>query len=214
MQTMLLLEYFGIYGGDDGLFLKAQRMHRDLVEAMRMLQMSHDGRSSSLFQDSDDDPQDDYEGDLNQLMDDMNDATTTEASWQSFITLESKKRNIYCLYLLDSQLSILCNVRPQLSSLEIKHDLPCCEQLWLAKSATDWASARRQQFNSWNDHEDRGYEHSEQPHQGFFFETMQTLLHSDRSRRKPRKLGLLWASPFAAIILVTQLHVGSRFHRG
>ncbi|KAF4636211.1 hypothetical protein G7Y89_g1867 [Cudoniella acicularis] len=53
-----LLDYLGIYDGDHGSFLNAQRIHRDLVDAVRMLQMSHDGASSSNFDESSGDEED------------------------------------------------------------------------------------------------------------------------------------------------------------
>lgn len=119
-------------------------------------------------------------------------------------------RCIYALYLLDSQLSILCNLRPMLSSLEIKYDLPCCEDVWLAKTAEAWSTCQKQQFKSFDDHEDFSYTEETSPAQGFFYEASQTLLHSDREKRHPKKLRLLWASPFAAMILVTQLQMMAR----
>lgn len=51
----------------------------------------------------------------------------------------------------------MCNVRPFISSLEIKYDLPCCENLWLARSASEWASCKKQQFSSFNEAEDAVY---------------------------------------------------------
>ncbi|RDW64797.1 hypothetical protein BP6252_10448 [Coleophoma cylindrospora] len=202
MQTLLLLEFFGIYGGDDECFLQAQRIHRDLVDAMRMLQLTHDGSHS--FQDE------------NNEEDEMDGASTNsespeslDASWLEFAELEAKKRCVYSLYLLDSQLAILCNLRPMLSSLEIKYDLPCSENLWLAKSASSWFARRQEQFNSFNDNDDESYDHEASPSQGFFYEASQTLLHS-KHLKDHKKLRLLWASPFAAIILVTQLQMMAR----
>jgi hypothetical protein len=120
-------------------------------------------------------------------------------------------RCIYSLYLLDSQLAILCNLRPMLSSLEIKYDLPCIEDVWLAKTAGGWSTCKKQKFNSFNDHDDHSYASETPPAQGFFYEASQTLLHSDQEKRHPKRLRLLWASPFAAVILVVQLQVGA-FH--
>jgi hypothetical protein len=114
------------------------------------------------------------------------------------------------LYLLDSQLSILCNLRPMISSLEIKYDLPCCEDIWLAKTAESWSTCQKQQFKSFDDQEDQSYNQETSPAQGFFYEASQTLLNSDREKRQPKRLRLLWASPFAAVILVTQLQMMAR----
>ncbi|KAH8678955.1 fungal-specific transcription factor domain-containing protein [Tricladium varicosporioides] len=189
-QTFLLLEFLGIYGGDDGNFLKAERIHRDLVSATRMLQMSHD--VGSIYSTDDSGNEAEEEDEYNK---DMDESMPLDTRWQGFIKRESKKRCIYTLYLLDSQFSILCNLRPVLSSLEIKYDLPCCEDLWLAKTAEEWQTCQKSQ---------------NPPAHGYFYEASQTLLHSDREKRKPRKLRLLWASPFAAVILVTQLQMMAR----
>ncbi|ORY58453.1 fungal-specific transcription factor domain-containing protein [Pseudomassariella vexata] len=215
LQTFLLLEYLGLYGGDDWHFLQAQRIHRDLVDAIRMLQMTHTGS--------------DEMNDAGSAMDasigdedwEVNDADSLEARWQEFVKYESRKRCIYILYLLDSQLSILCNVRPMLSSLEIKHDLPCCEDVWLAKSAEEWSTCQKRQFRSFDDHDDQAYSYETPPSQGLFYEASQTLLQQPQQSEKgeqqqpqkqkqPRKLRLLWASPFAAVILVMQLQMMAR----
>lgn len=153
--------------------------------------------------------------------DDAQEPVSAEAlneQWHDFIKKESRKRCVYMLYLLDSQLAILCNLRPMLSSLEIKYDLPCCEDIWLARSDRDWYERRRQRFKSFDEPDDNAYAHETPPSQGFFYEASQTLLHANRNddkdagsgKRQPKKLRLLWASPFAAVILVTQLQMMAR----
>lgn len=98
-----------------------------------------------------------------------------------------------------------------LSSLEIKYDLPCCENVWLAKTAEAWSVCIKNQFRSFDEGEDQACAEETPPSQGFFYEASQTLLHSDREKKKPkRQLRLLWASPFAAVILVTQLQMMAR----
>ncbi|KAJ0273135.1 hypothetical protein Brms1b_007937 [Colletotrichum noveboracense] len=218
LQTFLLLEFLGIYGGNDTSFLKAQRIHRDLIDAIRLLQMSQDSSIESLSMASGEDSGYGEEGDE----DDMQEPVSAEAlneQWQDFIRKESRKRCVYMLYLLDSQLAILCNLRPMLSSLEIKYDLPCCEDIWLARSDRDWFEKRRQRFKSFDEPDDQAYAHETPPSQGFFYEASQTLLHANRNddshrgpreKHKPKKLRLLWASPFAAVILVTQLQMMAR----
>ncbi|GKT82237.1 early growth response protein 1 Egr-1 [Colletotrichum tofieldiae] len=218
LQTFLLLEFLGIYGGNDTSFLKAQRIHRDLIDAIRLLQMSQDSSMDSFSTNSAGEDsgygeeRDEY---------DMQEPVSVEAlndQWQDFIKKESRKRCVYMLYLLDSQLAILCNLRPMLSSLEIKYDLPCCEDIWLARSDRDWYERRRQRFKSFDEPDDNAYAHETPPSQGFFYEASQTLLHcgrgddkeNDSCKRQPRKLRLLWASPFAAVILVTQLQMMAR----
>ncbi|KAI8250761.1 hypothetical protein K4K58_009454 [Colletotrichum sp. SAR11_239] len=195
-QTFLLLEFLGIYGGNDTSFLKAQRIHRDLIDAIRLLQMSQDSSIESLSMTSGEDSGYGEEGDE----DDMQEPVSAEAlneQWQDFIRKESRKRCVYMLYLLDSQLAILCNLRPMLSSLEIKYDLPCCEDIWLARSDRDWFEKRRQRFKSFDEPDDQAYAHETPPSQGFFYEASQTLLHANRNddsqrgpgdKHKPKKL--------------------------
>ncbi|OBR16507.1 Early growth response protein 1 (Egr-1) [Colletotrichum higginsianum IMI 349063] len=218
LQTFLLLEFLGIYGGNDSSFLKAQRIHRDLIDAIRLLQMSQDSSLDSLSTNSGGEDSG-YGEECDE--DDMQEPVSADAlndQWQGFIKKESRKRCVYMLYLLDSQLAILCNLRPMLSSLEIKYDLPCCEDIWLARSDRDWYERRRQRFKSFDEPDDNAYAHETPPSQGFFYEASQTLLHSGRGddkdagggKNQPRKLRLLWASPFAAVILVTQLQMMAR----
>ncbi|KAG4432140.1 hypothetical protein IFR05_012377 [Cadophora sp. M221] len=204
IQTFLLLEYFGVYDECEGMFAKAQQIHRDLVDAMRMLQMSHDGALRVQFeQDSSEEPDDDSthtSGNPN--------PETLDLKWRQFAKKEARKRCIYSLYLLDSHMSILYNQRPMLSSLEIKYDLPCCEDSWLAKSATIWNVCQRQHFAAVTDYDD--YSLDSPVAQGFFYEVSQSLLHSESVKRHPERLRLLSASPFTAVILVTQLQMMTR----
>ncbi|KAF9874277.1 early growth response protein 1 (egr-1) [Colletotrichum karsti] len=219
LQTFLLLEFLGIYGGNDTSFLKAQRVHRDLIDAIRLLQMSQDSSIESLSMNSGEDSGYGEEGDEDDLQEPVS-AEALNEQWQDFIRKESRKRCVYMLYLLDSQLAILCNLRPMLSSLEIKYDLPCCEDIWLARSDREWFEKKRQRFKSFDEPDDQAYAHETPPSQGFFYEASQTLLHANRNddggrgsgdgKQKPKKLRLLWASPFAAVILVTQLQMMAR----
>jgi hypothetical protein len=82
--------------------------------------------------------------------------------------------------------------------------------MWLAQTAESWSTCQKQQFKSFDDNDDQIYSQETPPSQGFFYEASQTLLHSDREKKNPRKLRLLWASPFAAVILVTQLQMMAR----
>lgn len=92
-----------------------------------------------------------------------------------------------------------------LSSLEIKYDLPCCEDVWLAKSATAWETCQRHHLMAMTDYDD--FTLGTPTAQGSFYEASQTLLQSAHVKRPSERLRLLWASPFAAVILVTQLQV-------
>lgn len=88
-HTLLLLEYFAIYGGDDSLFAKARRIHQGLVQAMRILQMSQDVKATCLFEDSD------LGADGDTLPSDPKAVKSTEdieTSWAEFIESESRKR--------------------------------------------------------------------------------------------------------------------------
>ncbi|KAI8314057.1 hypothetical protein K4K61_006173 [Colletotrichum sp. SAR11_59] len=75
LQTFLLLEFLGIYGGNDTSFLKAQRIHRDLIDAIRLLQMSQDSSIESLSMTSGEDSGYGEEGDE----DDMQEPVSAEA---------------------------------------------------------------------------------------------------------------------------------------
>ena len=88
LQTFLLLEYLGIYGGHDGSFLKVQRIHRDLVDAIRMLQMSHDDNTVETFHDSDEDVED---GDENSACEGLEPLDTR---WEIFVKKESRKGRV------------------------------------------------------------------------------------------------------------------------
>lgn len=103
----------------------------------------------------------------------------------------------------------MCNLRPIISSLEIKNDLPCDEDIWLAQSAEEWAILEAQRFKSFNESEDFLAMDETLP-ESSFYESTHFLLHPDSSTRTPSKLRLLWSSPFAALILVTQLQMVSR----
>ncbi|KAL1647164.1 hypothetical protein SLS58_002935 [Diplodia intermedia] len=204
----ILLEAYGIYMCDDSLLSKAQNIHHALVGAIRDLQMTHDGHASRL--ETPNSPE---------VMPAMaeNDAGTLQKRWLDFIQEESRKRCIYSIYLLDSQLSIACNLRPQISALEIKYDLPCADDLWSARTAAAWESTRTQHFRSFNEPDDHFASDEAKPSEGSLYGSTQDLLHahSSGSRHPPPPppsptLRLLWYSPFAALVLVTQLQMTAR----
>ncbi|KAG9767780.1 hypothetical protein KCU88_g7389, partial [Aureobasidium melanogenum] len=91
-----------------------------------------------------------------------------------------------------------------LSPLEIKYDLPCVEEAWLARSAHLWAMCQRRQYAE-NNGQVMIFESPTS--QGFFYDASQTLLNSVDEMNPPPKLRLLKASPFSAIVLVMQLQV-------
>ncbi|KAL1616932.1 hypothetical protein SLS54_008137 [Diplodia seriata] len=127
-------------------------------------------------------------------------------------------RCIYSIYLLDSQLSIACNLRPQISALEIKYDLPCADDLWSARTAAAWESTRTQHFRSFNEPDDHFASDEAKPSEGSLYGSTQDLLHAHAGSRHHSHplpppsptLRLLWYSPFAALVLVTQLQMTAR----
>lgn len=75
-----------MYCCDDQLFLKAQNIHRNLVDVVRELQMTHDGQLSR----SDTDSMDENLG-----RSDLDDASTPlDVKWRSFIHSELRKRYV------------------------------------------------------------------------------------------------------------------------
>ncbi|KAL2415821.1 hypothetical protein ABEF91_000124 [Exophiala dermatitidis] len=201
LQTFLLLEFFGLFAGDHASFQRARRIHRDLVDAIRMLQMSHEGTNRSSIDDMIDEAEDESETSF------LANLQSLETRWQEFAERESRKRCVYTLYVLDSQIAIMCNHRPMLSPLEIKYDLPCVEEAWLARSAHLWAMCQRRHYAENNG---QVIIFESPPSQGFFYDASQTLLNSVDEMNLPPKLRLLKASPFSAIVLVMQLQIMTR----
>lgn len=119
-------------------------------------------------------------------------------------------RCIYAVYLLDSQLSIACNLRPQLSALEIKYQLPSADDLWSAPTAESWDKLQKEHFRSFNEHDDRFGTDEVTPSQGSLHGSTQDLLFNRPADPHPPALRLLWYSPFAALVLVTQLQMTAR----
>lgn len=109
VQAVLLTSYSGIYAGASSWFKESVRLHLRMVEF---------ARETSIFQYN---PHDDCDKD-----------------WESFIPAETLKRVSYGLYLVDGQMAILFNYPPALSHYEIKHILPCSDQLWEANTADEW----------------------------------------------------------------------------
>ncbi len=87
LQTFLFLEFFGMFEGNPLMFHKARHIHRNLVDAMRMLQMSHDGGCENTASESSED-EDNEEG---MLLENVN---LLEQRWHDFAKIESKKRYV------------------------------------------------------------------------------------------------------------------------
>lgn len=111
------------------------------------------------------------------------------------------------LYYLDAQLSISCNVRPLMTALELKYELPCREDLWSAPNANAWNTLLQAQDSSFNEEDDCHGNPEPRPAQGDLYESLMHLIHPDRAGAP---LGLLWYSPCAALILVIQLQMMTR----
>ncbi|KAI5195842.1 hypothetical protein E4T38_08850 [Aureobasidium subglaciale] len=62
-----------------------------------------------------------------------------DALWRQFIRSESHKRTLYTVNQLDVYWYDTLSQPRLLSHLEIKHDLPCSEQVWSCSSSTAWA---------------------------------------------------------------------------
>ena len=62
-----------------------------------------------------------------------------DALWLEFIKAESHKRTLLAVHQIDALWYQLFSIPRSLSHLEIKHDLPCREELWTAISSAQWA---------------------------------------------------------------------------
>lgn len=58
--------------------------------------------------------------------------------WHSFVDEESLKLSLYGIAMIDFQLVLACNTRPEMSPLEIVWDLPWSSQSWEANTGEDW----------------------------------------------------------------------------
>lgn len=63
----------------------------------------------------------------------------SSSDWKSFLELELMRRNSYALFFIDGQMSTLLNNPPKMSHYEIKHILPCHDDLWDATSEEEWS---------------------------------------------------------------------------
>ena len=112
---------------------------------------------------------------------------------------------MYSLYYLDSQLAISCNVRPLLTALELKNELPCRDDFWSASTANAWSMLLQAQNTSFNEEDDYDGNPEPRPAQGDLYESLMHLIYPDRTIGQP--LGLLWYSPFASLILIIQIQM-------
>ena len=116
VQASLILTFYGTF--TDRIWLKrARALHTRLVAV---------ARETGIFQSN-----------LHDKFDD---------EWTSFIASEGRKRTSCCLYMVDSQMAILLNYPPSLSHYEVKHVLPCSDEIWEAETAAEWEFLCSQNF--------------------------------------------------------------------
>lgn len=68
--------------------------------------------------------------------------------WKGFIKAESHKRTLLAVHQIDALWYQLFSIPRSLSHLEIKHDLPCQEDLWTACSSAIWAHRKLESSQS------------------------------------------------------------------
>lgn len=110
LQASLLYIYSGLYSGNEDWFKKAE------IELHHLILIA---RETGIFQNT---PA------VSQL----------GKEWDKFIFSESRRRISYAIYMIDSQLATLFNYPPSLSHYEIKHILPCADELWDMPDAEGW----------------------------------------------------------------------------
>ncbi|KAK2752720.1 hypothetical protein CKAH01_17646 [Colletotrichum kahawae] len=136
-------------------------------------------------------------------------AYSTESAWHTAIQNESRKRIAYCLYYLDAQLAICCNMRPLLAALEIKYELPCRDDIWEGTTAEDWQALVFAQDGSFNEEEDDDANAEPRPAHGDLYGCLARLMNPDPSARG-RPPGLLWHSSFTCLVLIIQILMMTR----
>ncbi|KAF2641945.1 hypothetical protein P280DRAFT_497796 [Massarina eburnea CBS 473.64] len=68
-----------------------------------------------------------------------NETEDLDSLWRQFIKAESHKRTLFAIHQLDTLWYQFLSIPRSLSHLEIKHDLPCPTDQWLASSSHEWA---------------------------------------------------------------------------
>jgi hypothetical protein len=112
---------------------------------------------------------------------------------------------MYSLYYLDVQLSISCNLRPLLTALELKYELPCRDDVWSAPTANAWEMLQQVEHSSFNDEDDYNANTEPRPAHGDLYESLMYLIHPGGATG--RSLKLLWYSPFASLMLILQVQM-------
>ncbi|KAJ5775236.1 uncharacterized protein N7511_000247 [Penicillium nucicola] len=62
-----------------------------------------------------------------------------ESLWREFVKAESHKRTLFAVHQIDTLWYQFLSIPRSISHLEIKHDLPCPEDQWMASSSAEWA---------------------------------------------------------------------------
>lgn len=202
IQAYIILAYYALYSCRDDLFPIAMKIHRRIIDSARQYQLLQDGTlaggcGSGTSPGQRGVPVDSF----------LANSSSPEHAWHRFIENESRKRTIYCLYYLDAQLSICCNIRPLLTALEVKYELPCRDDVWSAPSATAWNALVQAPELSFNEEDDIDANGEPRPAQGDLYETLMYLMNPDPTARP---LGLLWYSSFASLMLVIQISMMTR----
>ncbi|RFU32365.1 hypothetical protein B7463_g3964, partial [Scytalidium lignicola] len=178
-------------GCNDGLFLFAQKIHRRLVDGARNASMLQ----QNVYQQHE-------SNDMQGLA-----QHSTQKQWNDFIINESRIRIIYSMYYMDSQMAVTCNIKPILSAMEIKYELPCRDHFWSALTPESWDSLRQEELSSFSEGDDSNGNSEPRPGQGVLYESMTHLIHPGQ---RGQQLKILWYSPFATLILITQIQMMAR----
>ncbi|KAI1389946.1 fungal-specific transcription factor domain-containing protein [Hypoxylon trugodes] len=202
IQAYILFEYFAIYSCRDDTYSTGIRIHRRVVDAARQFQMLQDGALTNNCG-SGTSPVQSHASPQGLLPPSL----TPEQAWNRFIENETRKRTMYCLYYIDSQISVCCNVRPLLTALEVKYELPCRDDVWCAPTAAAWNMLVQAPEFSFNEEDDADANFDPRPAYGDLYETLMHLMDPDPSSRP---LGLLWYSSFASLMLVMQIQMMTR----
>lgn len=155
LQASLLYIHCGIYSGNEEWFKKAEIELHYLIEI---------ARETGIFQNT---PA------VSQL----------GKEWDKFIFSESRRRISYAIYMIDSQLATLFNYPPVTSHYEIKHILPCSDELWEMPNAEEWEAYKAA-------HVEEGF---------YFLEGLQDALIYGRMSRP--------TSSFGALTILFAMHV-------
>jgi hypothetical protein len=62
-----------------------------------------------------------------------------ESLWREFVKAESHKRTLFAVHQIDALWYQFLSIPRSISHLEIKHDLPCPLDQWMASSSAEWA---------------------------------------------------------------------------